>query len=116
MNGHINVVSEKGKGTTFTVTVTLGESDRKQQIDESGLVPHDISVLVIDDDPIALEHAEIVLNQVGISCETAESGFEGIDNLICTHPRLEVRNADLYDFRCPDACREDVTDFTLHPL
>ncbi|MBQ2348073.1 MAG: IS630 family transposase, partial [Clostridia bacterium] len=34
MNGHIDVVSEKGKGTTFTVTLTLGESDRKQQIDE----------------------------------------------------------------------------------
>ena len=23
--------------------------------------------------------------------------------IICTHLRLEVRNADLYDFRCPDA-------------
>jgi len=31
MNGRIEVASEKGKGTTFTVTVTLGESDRKQQ-------------------------------------------------------------------------------------
>ena len=58
MNGHIDVVSEKGKGTTFTVTVTLGESDRKQQIDEVGLAPHEMNVLVIDDDPIALEHAE----------------------------------------------------------
>ena len=28
MNGSISVESEKGKGTTFTVTVTLGESDR----------------------------------------------------------------------------------------
>ena len=71
MNGHIDVVSEKGKGTTFTVTVTLGESERKQQIDEAGLVPHEMSALVIDDDPIALEHAEIVLSQVGIGCETA---------------------------------------------
>ena len=62
-----SIASEKGKGTTFTVTLTLGESDRKQRIDESGLVPRDMSVLVIDDDPIALEHAEIVLSQVGNS-------------------------------------------------
>ena len=30
MNGHIEVESEKGVGTTFTVTVTLEESDRKK--------------------------------------------------------------------------------------
>ena len=102
MNGHIDVVSKKGEGTTFTVTVTLGESDRKQQIDESGLVPHDISVLVIDDDPIALEHAEIVLNQVGISCETAESGFEGLDKVRIRHGRREDYNLIIIDWKMPE--------------
>ena len=102
MNGHIDVASEKGKGTTFTVTLTLGESDRKQQIDEAGLVPHDISVLVIDDDPIALEHAEIVLSQVGISCETAESGWEGIDKVRISHGRREDYNLIIIDWKMPE--------------
>ena len=36
MNGHMEVESEKGVGTTFSVTVTLGESDRKRVPAEEG--------------------------------------------------------------------------------
>ena len=102
MNGHIDVVSEKGKGSTFTVTLTLGESDRTRQIDEAGLVPHDMSVLVIDDDPIALEHAEIVLSQVGIHCETAESGWEAMDKVRVRHGRREDYNLIIIDWKMPE--------------
>ena len=102
MNGNIDVISEKGKGTTFTVTVTLAESDRKQQIDEVGLVPQDMSVLVIDDDSVALEHAEITLSQVGISCETAESGWEGIDKVRIRHGRREDYNLIIIDWKMPE--------------
>ena len=102
MNGHIDVVSEKGKGTTFTVTVTMGESDRKQQVDETEVIPQDMSVLIIDDDPIALEHAEIILGQVGISCETAESGWEGIDKARIRHGRREDYNLIVVDWKMPE--------------
>ena len=101
MNGHIDVVSEKGKGTTFTVTVTLGESDRKQ-VEEDSLVPQNMSVLVIDDDSIALEHAEIILGQVGIRCETAESGWEGIDKVRIRHGRGEDYNLIIVDWKMPE--------------
>ena len=102
MNGNIDVTSEKGKGTTFTVTITLGESDRKQQNDGYSPVLRDISVLVIDDDPIALEHAEIVLSQVGIHCETAESGWEGIDKVRVHHGRREDYNLIIIDWKMPE--------------
>ncbi len=102
MNGHIDVVSEKGKGSTFTVTLTLGESDRKRQMEDSGLTPHDMSVLVIDDDPIALEHAEIILSQVGIRCETAESGWEGIDKVRVRHGRREDYDLIIIDWKMPE--------------
>ena len=102
MNGNIDVASEKGKGTTFTVTITLGESDRKQRNDESGPVPREMSVLVIDDDPIALEHAEIVLSQAGIRCETAESGWEGIDKVRIRHGRREDYNLIIIDWKMPE--------------
>ena len=103
MNGQIDVESEKGKGSTFTVTVTLGESNRKSVETKDGMIsPHEMSVLVIDDDRIALEHAEIVLGQIGISCETAESGWEGVDKARIRHGRREDYDLILVDWRMPE--------------
>jgi PleD family two-component response regulator len=103
MNGHIEVESEMGGGTTFTVTVTLGESDRKNVgTEDSVLNPQYMSVLVIDDDRIALEHAEIVLGQFGIRCETAESGWEGYRQGQAPPRRREDYNLILIDWRMPE--------------
>ncbi len=103
MNGNIEVESEKGKGSTFTVTVTLGESSRKSSgTEDSEINPHELSVLVIDDDRIALEHAELVLGQIGICCETAESGWEGIDKVRIRHGRREDYDLILIDWRMPE--------------
>ena len=103
MNGQIEVESQKGKGTTFRVTVTMGESERiNDEADDGTINPHELSVLVIDDDRIALEHAEIVLGQIGISCETAESGWEGVDKVRIRHGRREDYNLILIDWRMPE--------------
>ncbi len=122
MNGHIDVTSEKGKGSTFVVTVTLGDSDRKTEIEAEGMPhPHDMCVLVIDDDPIACEHAQIVLGQVGISCETALSGAEGVEMVKLRHARREPYHMVLVDWKMPEMdglettrrLREAVGDETL---
>ncbi|MBR3227960.1 MAG: response regulator, partial [Erysipelotrichaceae bacterium] len=103
MNGNIEVESEKGKGTTFTVTLTLLDSDRKTAIEEDGIVhPDDMCVLVIDDDPVACEHAQIVLGQVGIRCEKALSGADGIEMVKLRHARREPYNLIIVDWRMPD--------------
>ena len=103
MNGNIEVESERGKGTTFTVTVTLIDSDRKTSLEDEDVVhPDDMCVLVIDDDPIACEHAQIVLGQVGISCEKALSGLEGIEMVKLRHARREPYNLILVDWRMPE--------------
>ena len=103
MNGTIGVESEKGKGTTFKVTVTLGQSDRVSvETEEGDFNPRDLNVLAIDDDRVALEHAEIVLGQIGISCDTAESGWEGIDKVRIRHGRREDYDLILIDWRMPE--------------
>ena len=80
MNGHIEVESKKGEGTTFFVTITLEESGRKGiTAENTEIKPHELKVLVIDDDTIALEHAEIIFEQIGVQCTTAQSGQAAID-------------------------------------
>ena len=102
MNGHIEVESEKGKGTVFTVTVTLGESDRRSSAEEGGSLPEDMTVLAIDDDPIALEHARIVLGQEGMSCDTAESGAEALEKVRLRHARMSDYDLILVDWKMPE--------------
>ncbi len=103
MNGTISVESEKQKGTTFTVTVTLIDCDHKNIGEEENVLhPHELCVLVIDDDPIACEHAQLVLGQVGVNCEKALSGAEGLQMVKVRHARREPYNLILVDWRMPD--------------
>lgn len=103
MNGTISVESEKHKGTTFTITVTLIDCDRKNiSEDEDDLLPHELCVLVIDDDPIACEHAQLVLGQVGVNCEKALSGAEGLQMAKVRHARRDPYDLILVDWRMPD--------------
>ena len=102
MNGNIEVESEKGRGTTFTVTVTLLDSERQGEENGDMLSPHDMCVLVIDDDPVACEHAQVVLGQIGVSCETALPGAEGLEMARLRYARREPYNLVLVDWKMPD--------------
>ena len=103
MNGSIEVESEKGKGTTFTVSVTLQGSERRRfHSNADKLLPRDMCVLVIDDDPVACEHAKLVMGQVGISCESALSGEEGVKMVKLRHARREPYNLILVDWKMPE--------------
>ena len=78
MNGEIEVDSEKGVGTTFTVTVTLKVSDRRIDKECGELITEGMRALIVDDDPIAREHEHLVLDAAGIQADTADSGTEAL--------------------------------------
>ena len=104
MNGNIEVESEKGKGTTFTVTVTLQDS-RRLRTNEYGDIDvrlNELSVLVVDDDPVALEHARLVLELAGITTDVAKSGNEAVEMVKLRHARREPFNLIIVDWQMPE--------------
>ena len=103
MNGNIEVESEKGKGSTFTVVLTLMDSDRqREENDGIELQLHEMTVLIVDDDPVAREHARLVLEKAGIASEIAGSGEEAVRMVQLRHARREPYNLILVDWKMPD--------------
>ena len=102
MNGTIEVESEKGKGTTFTVTVTLMTSDRGEGPDDfEEIYPVEMTVLIVDDDEVACEHARLVLEKAGIASETADSGARAVEMVRLRHARRDPYNLILVDWQMP---------------
>ena len=101
MNGAIFVESEKGKGTEFTVIVTLKNSEH-QETAGSFINPKDMRVLVVDDEEIAAEHARLVLDEVGIKADISLSGREALDMLEIARTKLTPYNLVLLDWKMPE--------------
>ena len=102
MNGNIHVESEKGKGSTFIVTVTLMNGSDHGEGAEREIRPDELTVLVVDDDPVACEHAKLVLEKAGIAAELAASGPEAIEKVKLRHARREPYNLILVDWQMPE--------------
>ena len=101
MNGTISVQSKKGVGTTFTVTITLKDSDRTG-LAMTYIDPTEMYVLVVDDEEVAAEHARMVLDEVGIRTDICFSGSEALDMLEIQHTKHDPYNLVLLDWKMPD--------------
>ena len=101
MNGNISVQSKKGEGTEFTVVITLKNCENPHtDIDTMGT--KDMHVLVVDDDPIACEHAKLVLEESGIKSDTCTSGSQALDLLEVCHAKNEPYNLVVVDWKMPE--------------
>ena len=84
MGGRIDVKSEPGKGSEFTVEVELErtEDDATDSVEEKPL--EDLTgkrILIIEDNDINAEIAAMVLSQFGMTSSVAVNGKEGLDVL-----------------------------------
>jgi PAS domain S-box-containing protein len=92
MGGDVNVESELGKGSEFTIRLPLtGAVERRQEVKEKP-EPHANgragTVLVIDDDPAARDLMKRFLTREGFKPVSAESGEEGLRLAREIHPNV----------------------------
>ena len=76
MGGEITVQTEKGKGTEFTITVDFPLAEPEEEISSGGEVIsfEGMRALLVEDNMINMEIAQMLLEQAGFLIETAENG------------------------------------------
>ena len=102
MNGTITVDSEKGIGSTFTVILPLKDSDRADENITEEFSAKDFSVLIVDDDPIACDHAKTILSEAGIDSDISTNEEIALEMIRLRHARRSEYNLILIDLRMPN--------------
>ena len=102
MNGEIQVESKKGVGSTFTVTVTLKSSSRTAHEEDGIRLPENMRAVVVDDDEIACEHAQVVLRAIGIESDIYTDANAALDQLRKAHNEGGPYQLLLTDYKMPD--------------
>lgn len=78
--GIINVYSEKGHGSTFSIYLpALKEKPTITKHPEESFISGHETLLLIDDDPLNIESLKELLQEFGYKIITAQSGKEGIE-------------------------------------
>lgn len=97
LGGTINIESELGKGSTFTVTLKHRIADEsyyvKKYIEESGTgseILEGRNILLAEDNDLNAEIAEAILESAGLKIERVEDGIQCVN-------RIEKMPADTYD-------------------
>ena len=102
MNGDIHVDSEKGVGSTFTVTVTLKASSRSVRHDHGDILPTGMRMMVVDDDIVACEHAMLVANAIGIESDYITDAKEALLQIEMEQKQGKPYQLVLTDYKMPE--------------
>ena len=94
MGGKIDVITEKKKGTEFVIHLAFPlaeELPEEGEIQESGAAETDsgfagMRILLVDDNAINREIAQMILMELGFKVETAEDGKIALDKVAASAP------------------------------
>ena len=101
MNGDIKVDSEKGVGSTFTVTVTLKAAEHSAHENHDDTPLAGLHALVVDDEQVTREHARLIAEAAGIDTEVAASGQQGLEMIRSCKAKGEAYQLILTDCEMP---------------
>lgn len=107
MGGAINVESQKGVGTCFTVNLPFGLSD--QVMDTSPDKFKSIKCLIIDDDHDTRDYTTTVLERIGVEHESAASGEAAVRMLEDAHKMGTGYDVCFVDWKMPGLNGIDIT-------
>ena len=100
MNGTIEVKSELGGGSQFTVSLPLELClEQEEETCQAELAGH--AVLVVDDDQIVCESATALLNELGMRGRWVLSGEEAVDCVLQAHHAKDDFFAVILDWKMP---------------
>ncbi len=97
MDGTIDVQSEVGKGTTFTVTVDLPIAEKPK---ENIMLPP-MKLLVVDDDEVFLKSASVTLDSIGVTTETVTNGSDAVQMITERHEKGDDYPCVIIDWKMP---------------
>ena len=101
MDGTINVQSKEGEGTSFSVDLPFGLTEKAKAADPA---LDALKVLVVDDDRDCCEHASFLLQKMGVYVDWVLNGFEAVGKVKVA---LES-GAGCYDVCFIDWCMPDL--------
>ncbi len=102
MGGRIAVQTEKGRGTEFTITVDvpLEEPEEENAPSETDEISFEgMRALLVEDNMINMEIAQMLLEQAGFLIETAENGKIAVEMVAAAEPGYY--NVILMDIQMP---------------
>ena len=89
MGGDISVQTEKGKGTEFTITVDFPLAEPAEEIcscEGEEVSFEGLRALLVEDNMINMEIAQMLLDQAGFVIETAENGKIALEMTAASEP------------------------------
>lgn len=104
MNGTIEVESEKGKGTTFIISIPLeltDDDERREKRRKKEELLRNVQVLIVDDDQFVGEQACTILDQIGARSVWVNSGYRAVEEVRKSMEQKEPYELALIDWKMP---------------